>query len=188
MLYKTTLTPHISPVTLPNTQSYPLLTSRTPPFWTPITHHPLLTPHTASSVTYNYNHAGGDKYYRTYTFPQLQQANRLITAANNLFVDNNIIALDGTFGYYLQTTTPTANVAWFCSDDSCISPSINPADNGHSIAKCQNDANTIVNPSRLLYSYDLMVSSSPGCYPIVGTVDMVQTQPHPSYSSTQPPS
>ena len=134
---------------------------------------PINLSNAVPSHKYYCQYTGGDKYYRTYTFAQLQQANRFITAANNLFVDNHVIALDGTFGYYLQTTTPTANVAWFCADSSCISQPINPADNGRSIANCQNDVKTIVNPSSLLYSYDLMISSSSGCYPIVGTVDMV---------------
>jgi len=111
--------------------------------------------------------------YRTYNFPALQAAGRLVLVTQNLFVDNQVIAQDGTFGYYLHTTTPSSLVAWYCADTdrTCASP-INPIDNGQSIATCMQDVSTVVNPSKRIYSYDLMTSKAPGCYPIVGTVDL----------------
>ena len=43
------------------------------------------------------------------------------------------------------------------------------------IANCQRDQKTVINqvtPASTIYSYDMMISSSPGCYPIVGSVDL----------------
>ena len=127
-----------------------------------------------SSVTFRQQFAanGGGAHYSSYNFAPLQAKGRLVGVTENLFVDNVIIANDGTFGYFLQTSTPTANIASFCADDRCATPIVRPNDNGASIMLCMNDPKTIVNPDSHLYSYDLMVSSTPGCYPIVGSVDL----------------
>ena len=73
-------------------------------------------------------------YYRSFSFPALRASGRFIPASQNLFVDNQVLALDGTFGYYLQTTTPNSKVAWFCNDAQCFKP-INPSDGGLSLGR-----------------------------------------------------
>lgn len=104
-------------------------------------------------------------------FSTIIPINRLINTVQNTFVDNRVIAMDGTIGYYLHTKSPTANVASYCNDSSCQGSVIFPDDDGRSISLCQQDDNTIVNPSSNIYTYDLMLSTTEGCYPIVGTVD-----------------
>jgi hypothetical protein len=73
--------------------------------------------------------------------------------------------------YILQVTSPSSNIASYCNDSKCDKVIV-PNDNGYSIGLCQNDASTIINPSSRLYTYDLMTSTTPGCYPIVGTVEI----------------
>ena len=85
----------------------------------------------------NGNTSLSSTYYRSFTFPALRATGRFISASQNLFVDNQVLAVDGTFGYYLQTTTPNSKVAWFCSDPQCIKP-INPSDGGLSLGRRAN--------------------------------------------------
>lgn len=82
----------------------------------------------------NGNASLSSTYYRSFTFPALRASGRFISASQNLFVDNQVLAVDGTFGYYLQTTTPSSKVAWFCNDPQCIKP-INPSDGGLSLGR-----------------------------------------------------
>ena len=118
-----------------------------------------------------YSASGGDTDHRLFNFSTVIPSSRLVLATDNGLVDSEVVAQDFSIGYYLHVTPPTSNVAHYCSDSRCRSTPIVPNDNGMSISLCQNDITTIVNPSRNVYSYDLMVSSSKGCYPIVGTVD-----------------
>lgn len=120
-----------------------------------------------------YSASGGDTTYRYFNFSTIIPANRLILINENKFVDNVIIAEDNSIGYYLQVNQPTSNIADYCSDNNCVLPIINPSDNGVSIELCAQDLSTIINPSKLIYTYDLMLSSAAGCYPIVGTIDYV---------------
>ena len=119
-----------------------------------------------------YTYGGGGKYYRAFNFATLQAAGRLILVTQNTHVDSQVIAGDGTFGYFLQTYKPTSNIASFCADAVCATPVVNPADNGKSIQLCRLDTKTVYNPSPQVFSYDLMISSTPGCYPVVGSVDL----------------
>jgi hypothetical protein len=119
-----------------------------------------------------YASGGGGKYYRSFNFAALQAAGRLIMVTQNTYVDSQVIAMDGAFGYFLQTYTPTSNIASYCADPVCATAVVNPADNGRSIQLCELDYSTVYNPSPSVFSYDLMVSTTPGCYPIAGSVDM----------------
>ena len=118
-----------------------------------------------------YTSSGGDTDHRFFKFSTVIPSSRLVLATDNGVVDNEVVAQDFSIGYYLHVTPPTSNVALFCSDSQCRNTPIVPNDNGMSISLCQNDITTIVNPSENVYSYDLMLSNTKGCYPIVGTVD-----------------
>lgn len=118
-----------------------------------------------------YAKAGGNEDHRYYNFSSVIPSNRLVQVTDNGFVDNEVVARDFSFGYYLHVTPPTSNVALYCADSRCSDTPIAPNDNGVSISLCQEDIKTIVNPSNTVYSYDLMLSNIKGCYPIVGTVD-----------------
>lgn len=108
----------------------------------------------------------------SFDFSAIIPLNRSISVTANNFADSVVIAQDSTFGFYLHTDSPSSHIASYCSDSSCAGPVIAPDDNGASVAACQQDPSTVINPSSNIYTYDLMHSSAVGCYPIAGTVDL----------------
>ena len=127
----------------------------------------LNSPNFSSIYTAN----GGDSDFRQFNFARIIPSTRLKLVTDNGFVDNQVVSQDLTIGYYLHVTPPTSNIALYCADSACASIPIAPNDNGASLSLCQNDASTVINPSANVYSYDLMLSNTVGCYPIVGTID-----------------
>ena len=95
---------------------------------------------------------------------------RLILTASSTRIDSYVTALDGSFGYYLQNAPPASAVASYCFDPTCSELIADPTVLS-SISVCETDSSTVVNPRQQLFTYDLMSSTAPGCYPIVGTVD-----------------
>ena len=122
-----------------------------------------------------YNNLGGGEDFRYFNWSAVRP-NRLIHVSGNSFSDNTIVAQDCTIGYYFHVSQPTSSVALYCPDSTC-NYVIDPSDYGISLSLCQDDTNTIINPSNFIYSYDLMISKSSGCYPIVGTIDYSIYQP-----------
>lgn len=118
-----------------------------------------------------YTASGGDAHFRNFDFSKVIPLNRLVQVEENSFVDNEVIAQDLSFGYYLQVAQPTASVAQYCSDRNCSAEPIVPNDGGNSITLCEDDFSTVINPNSNVYTNDLMLSKAYGCYPIVGTVD-----------------
>lgn len=90
-----------------------------------------------------------------------------------LFVDYATLFQDGSFGYWLQSGTPSSSLATFCPDAACATKIV--PSNVASIQNCSNDATTAVTAAgsdvSAMISYDYMLSSDPYCYPIVATVD-----------------
>ena len=120
----------------------------------------------------SYYSQGGDGSYQYYNFSSVIPSSRLTTVTANAYVDNVIISQDGTFGFFLHVGTPSSTIASYCADSACNTGVIIPNDYGASVALCQLDPDTVINPSKNIFTYDLMVSKSVGCYPIVGTVDI----------------
>ena len=118
-----------------------------------------------------YTASGGDSDYRSFDFSTLIPSHRLVQVSSNGYVDNEVVVQDLSIGYYLHVSPPTSNVALYCADSTCTTSPIIPNDMGASISMCQSDSSTIINPTSNVYSYDLMISDAPGCYPIVGTLD-----------------
>lgn len=104
----------------------------------------------------------------------------LIDAQTSSEIDSAVMYTDGAVGYYLLVNVPNSAVAGFCAESDCTSNSsgaspvtgvVFPNDGGVSLERCAEDPSTVVSPSPRLRSYDLMLSTAPGCYPIAGTVD-----------------
>ena len=112
---------------------------------------------------------GGINSNGVFNFSAFIPSSRLYNAVSNERVDSLVTTFDGTFGYYLQYTLPGSTVANYCLDPTCSTGAINPT-SVTSISACAT-SDTVINPSSNLYTYDLMLSSAIGCYPIVGTVD-----------------
>ena len=95
-----------------------------------------------------------------------------VEASTNGHVPILVNFYDNSIGYFFQSDgTPSQTVAQFCQDSSCSSGVINPSD-VNAITVCMNDASTAYSlPGANVASYDLMISTSPGCYPIVGTIE-----------------
>lgn len=120
----------------------------------------------------SYYDQGGDGSFQYYNFSSVIPSSRLVTVTANAFTDNVVISQDGTLGFFLHAVVPTSTVASYCADSACNTPVIVPNDHGASVALCQLDPNTVINPSKNTFTYDLMVSTAVGCYPIVGTIDI----------------
>jgi ABC-type phosphate transport system substrate-binding protein len=114
--------------------------------------------------------ASGTTSTNQFNFSANIPSSRLILTASSTRVDSYVTALDGSFGYYLQNTPPASPVASYCFDPTCSQLIADPTALS-SISACESDSSTIVNPREQLFTYDLMSSTAPGCYPIVGTVD-----------------
>ena len=111
---------------------------------------------------------------KQFNFSSLIPDSRLKYAWSNDRVDSLITTFDGSFGYYLHFSPPSSSIVNYCNDDNCAGNIINPSLLS-SIISCENDLNTIINPSEEVYTYDLMSSTDIGCYPIVGTIDLSLT-------------
>lgn len=114
--------------------------------------------------------AAGATSMSQFNFSTNIPSSRLILTTSNTRLDSYVAALDGAFGYYLQNAPPASAVASYCYDPTC-SQLISDPTMLSSISVCETDTNTVLNPRPQLYTYDLMSSTAPGCYPIVGTVD-----------------
>lgn len=114
--------------------------------------------------------AAGGNDFKSFNFSSVIPKSRLMTERTNDRVDSTVTTFDGSFGYYLQHVAPASNVGTFCVDPTCSAGIINPT-NVKSINVCESDPNTIINPSKHVSTYNLMSSTTVGCYPIVGTVD-----------------
>ena len=115
--------------------------------------------------------------YRLVDFASRIDASRLIKSTSAYLVDSNVDYYDGSIGYSLLAEKPTQLIAGLCADDTCGMTSstatpkaVFPTD-FNAIQACMADPSTVVNPSPRLYSYDTLRSKSPGCYPIVATID-----------------
>ena len=95
-----------------------------------------------------------------------------VEASSNGHVPILVDFYDNSIGYFFQSDgAPSQVVAQFCQDSSCSSGVINPSD-VNAITVCMDDPNTAYSlPGTNIASYDLMISTAPGCYPIVGTID-----------------
>lgn len=124
-----------------------------------------------TSPTFNaaYIAANGSNFKR-FNFSAVIPKARLMSASSNDRVDSTVTTFDGSFGYFLQYSSPASNVGTYCVDATCSAGAINPT-NVQSIHVCESDQTTVLNPYNSLYTYDLMQSKAVGCYPIVGTVD-----------------
>ena len=125
---------------------------------------------TTKSPTFNTSfYAAGGRQMNQFNFSTLIPSNRLLNAVSNDRVDSLVTTFDGSFGYYLQYSAPASSIASYCKDPTCALGAVSPT-NVASIDAC-NTIDTIINPSPLLYTFDMMRSNAVGCYPIVGTVD-----------------
>jgi 7 transmembrane sweet-taste receptor of 3 GCPR len=125
----------------------------------------------SSSPTFRerFNSAGGVNSSNYFDFSKLLPPDRMLIALSNDRVDSLVSTYDGSFGYYLQNSSPRSPIAHFCSDSTCSTGPVNPTVVA-SILACETP-DTVINPSKYLYTYDLLSSKATGCYPIVGTVD-----------------
>ena len=126
---------------------------------------------TSSSPTFSkrFNDAGGISDSNNFDFSKLLPSDRMLSALTNDRVDSLVSTYDGSFGYYLKNSSPRSPIANFCSDATCSAGPVDPTELS-SIYACETP-DTIINPSKYLYTYDLLSSKATGCYPIVGTVD-----------------
>jgi 7 transmembrane sweet-taste receptor of 3 GCPR len=126
---------------------------------------------TSSSPTFRkrFYGAGGVSNSNYFNFSKLLPPDRMLLALTNDRVDSLVSTYDGSFGYYLQNSSPRSPIANFCSDSTCSAGPINPSDVA-SILACETPE-TVINPSKYLYTYDLLSSKAADCYPIVSTVD-----------------
>ena len=115
--------------------------------------------------------------YRLVEFASRIDASRLIESTSATLVDSNVDYNDGSIGYYLLADKPTQLIAGLCADARCgmtsstSTPKVVFPTDLNAIQACMADPSTVVNPSHRLYSYDTLRSKSPGCYPIVATID-----------------
>lgn len=105
-------------------------------------------------------------------FNYSQVLTNYVEAVTNGHVPILVNFYDNSIGYYFQSDgTPSQTVAQFCLDSTCSNGVINPSD-VNAITVCMDDVNTVYSlPGANIASYDLMLSTTPGCYPIVGTID-----------------
>lgn len=115
--------------------------------------------------------------YRIVDFPSRIDSSRLVKATSAPLVDANVDYYDGSIGYYMLADRPTQAIAGLCSDPNCgmtattSTPQVLLPTDLAAVRKCMSDPSTIVNPTARLSSYDSLQSTSPGCYPIVATID-----------------
>ena len=126
---------------------------------------------TLTSSTFEQSIRGADDQLHHFNFSTVIPSHRLKFVPGNKFSDSAIISKDSTFGFYLQVSSPISPIASYCSDRYCDEHIVVPNNFGKSIGICHQDVSTIVNPSKNIYTYDLMTSKAAGCYPIVGTLD-----------------
>ena len=124
-----------------------------------------------SSPTFlkRFTDAGGISTSSVFDFSTLLPLNRMLHAVTNDNVDSLVSIFDGSIGFFLKNGSPQSSIANFCSDDTCSEGPVDPTDL-KSVEACVTPE-TIINPSDMLYTFDLMSSTATGCYPIVGTVD-----------------
>ena len=95
--------------------------------------------------------------------------NRLVYALDNIHVDSSVTFHDGSIGYYLNIDPPVSPIAYFCLDAYCMN--VVTPNAASSLSACESDPSTRVSLGSDIISYDLMLSNSSNCYPIVGTID-----------------
>jgi hypothetical protein len=95
---------------------------------------------------------------------------------NSGLSDNSVTHFHGSIGYYnMMYSIPNSPVAEFYHDDTFLDgvfiDGVYPVDGGEALNACQQDSATFVRPSPYVSTFDLMLSASPACYPIAGTID-----------------
>jgi hypothetical protein len=114
-------------------------------------------------------------------------AHHMKTAYSNDDVDMVVGATDGSIGFFELVRSPTSNISTICYSDYCSSASTildTQALIYDAVANCSADPATFIDLASQdlnVKSQDLMLSNSPGCYPIAGTIDLAIYQ---SQSST----
>jgi ABC-type phosphate transport system substrate-binding protein len=131
----------------------------------------LLRYFTLTSPTFSQSLGDDKEALHHFDFSTVIPSHRLKFVPGNKFADSAVISKDSSFGFYLQVSSPNSPIASYCPDRYCSKYVIEPNDFGKSIAACQQDLKTIVNPEKNMYTYDLMTSTAAGCYPVAGTLD-----------------
>jgi len=93
-----------------------------------------------------------------------------IFAKDNIATDSLVSHFDRSIGFYDVIGLPSSALASYCWDENCLKAPISLLSALNPIVVCQNDTKTLVTLNRG-YSYDLMMSDDPRCYPIAATVD-----------------
>lgn len=94
---------------------------------------------------------------------------------NNL-VDTTVTNFNHAIGYYdvFEDAAPQAPYALYCSSNpgDCSKPQepVDPSSHGDALIACESDERAIVKGENY-FSFDLMSSTAPGCYPIAATID-----------------
>lgn len=116
------------------------------------------------------NIAGNITDLSSFQFSLLIPQSRLIMSETNPDTDSLVSSIYGSFGYYIHTDVPVSSIARYCKDSVCAAGSINPS-SVDSIRACSTPETIIADHVGNINTYDLMSSTAPACYPIVGTVD-----------------
>jgi len=94
---------------------------------------------------------------------------------NNVLVDTTVTNYNYAFGYYdvFESTAPQATYAVYCNSADCSGASepVDPTLLGKGLIACESDSSTALKGKNYV-SYDLMISTAAGCYPIAATVDL----------------
>ena len=110
---------------------------------------------------------------RYLNYSRVLDPNFFVERSGEIFVDLATLFQDGAFAYWMQTGSPSSFLATFCPDANC-NTQINPSDISF-IQNCAADQATQIflpgSDVSALVSSDLMISTAPNCYPIVGTLD-----------------
>jgi ABC-type phosphate transport system substrate-binding protein len=101
----------------------------------------------------------------TVNFASFIDSNYLEQATSNTLLDLAVLIQEGSVGYYLYVTAPTSPIASLCTTTN-YSSHVTVKGFGEA---CVDESTTVTGAT--YSSFDLMVSSSPECYPLGGTVD-----------------
>ena len=115
--------------------------------------------------------------YRLVDFASRIDATRLVRAASATLVDSTVDYYDGSIGYYLLASPTEQRIAGLCHEPACgmsaasSGPTVVFPTDPYAMSSCASDPAAVVNPTPQLFSYDTLLSTVDGCYPIVATVD-----------------
>lgn len=127
----------------------------------------------SSSFRNTYGIINADMGTRYLNYSRVLDPNYYVERSGEIFVDLATLFQDGAFAYWMQTGSPSSFLATFCPDANC-NTQITPSDVSF-IQNCAADPTTQIfvagSDVSAIVSSDLMVSTAPNCYPIVGTLD-----------------